>query len=252
MRSLVSQPFTMRLRQLIGCALTVACCASCAVSSAKLQQYEQQLALGKAYLDTKDIQNARIAFTQAQDILADDARTYHALALLAQYSGQMDKADNLYTKALEKDIDFAAAHNNYGVLLFNQKKNNAAIVHFRLAAENPEYNNNYVAWINLSRAAFDLEKFKLAADALQQAVKIRDDVAEYRLQMAQLYFKIGEPLFANLAFQKYLALLDSKGKEPTVVDLNLGMGIAKQRFDQPTFDYYMLLKKRIQATLPAQ
>ena len=81
-----------------------------------------RVAAGLQYLQMGDPSEARRHFSRALSIDDNSAAAHNAMALLYNYERDAEKEEYHYRKALSADRDYAPALNNYGTLLYTQRR----------------------------------------------------------------------------------------------------------------------------------
>jgi len=96
------------------------------------------------------------------------------IALFAEQKNE--EAISHYKMAIKLNPDYALAHNNLGAVLFAKQKNEEAISHYKMAIKlNPDYAE---AHNNLGAALFNAKMTEEAIDYFKEAIKLNPDFAD--------------------------------------------------------------------------
>lgn len=159
--------------------------------------------LGVEYMQQGDTKSAREKLERAvaQDSSYPDAQA--ALALLYAQTGENDKADRHYQRALDLDPENASLLNNYGVFLCERKQVQRAEGYFRRAAENPRYPTPEVAYTNAGVCMRHVPDMARAETYFRQALQRNPQFPDALGQMALMSVDQGNYLNARGFLQRY-------------------------------------------------
>lgn len=181
------------MRWLVALCLVVTLTGCVSTSSQGKAQQSQVLdnhtQLALAYIGTGDRESARYHLSVAAGVDRRDPAVLHGYALLYQLEGELDVAENHYSRALATDRRFSQARLNYGVFLYGQERYQEAYRHFMTVADDLEYERRAVAFSHLGLTALKLERKAEAATAFQRATQLDPTVARPYLELAQLEFE---------------------------------------------------------------
>jgi len=197
------------------CAALLAGCVNVSgpfsVSGATTADYREaaagdQLALAMAYYEAGDLDAARRQLDIAGQQLAGQPRWRHAAALIAAAEGRPETAEKHFRRALRRDGDNAAIHNNFGVLLHRLGRDGEAGEQFHLALADPAYPGRAWAWENLGRSLLRRQQFAEAARAFAGALEINRESPVAALELSLLHHRAGEAAAARRVFGEYLRI----------------------------------------------
>ena len=117
------------LRQLVLILVATVAVAGCTTTTTgggpaadPKEAVRTRVAAGLQYLQMGDPSEARRHFSRALSIDDDSAAAHNAMALLYNYERDAEKEEYHYRKALSADRNYAPALNNYGTLLYTQRR----------------------------------------------------------------------------------------------------------------------------------
>ncbi len=124
--------------------------------------------LGLDALYKNQLPKAFEEFMLAEEIDPKQSDVLDALGYAWRLRGNLDKSESYYKRALRAGAG-SATHNNYGSLLLQMKKYEAAKKQLKKALEDPRYRNQFMAFINLGDAYLGLNQFDEAIRTYQKA-----------------------------------------------------------------------------------
>lgn len=158
---------------------------------------------GIRYLQAEQPQRARSHLSRALELESRSAEAHNAMALLYKYELDRKREEYHYRRALRANGDFAAAHNNYGVLLVQQGRYKEALGHFQAAADNPSYEGRGLAYENIGRVRAELGEREKAKDAFNKALRLAPQSIGPLLEQATLYYEEGNLKVADQYYSSY-------------------------------------------------
>jgi type IV pilus assembly protein PilF len=188
---------------LAGCVST-----STAPDSSKVslkQASQDNVALGVAYLQQgrRDLAMQKLQLALSQD--SDNANAYSALGLLYNSTGDLQRADENYRKALSKAPDDPQIQNNYAVFLCQQGKPKESEKYFLEAAQNPLYPTPEAAYANAGVCADRIPDEGAAEQYFRKALAINPHYPLALYQMARLSYEQKRYLDALTFIQRFSA-----------------------------------------------
>ena len=143
------------------------------------------------------------AFGQALSLRPDFYAAHFNLANLLRDDKQLEKAEHHYKQAIRLKPDFVRGYTNLGNVLRRLKKYNAALkAHKKAKSLNPQDANIYY---NLGRAMIDAKKYDEALIELKQAIKLRENFVDARLEIAHLPLILKNPKKAESLYDEIIA-----------------------------------------------
>jgi type IV pilus assembly protein PilF len=158
-----------------------------APDKAKSLELHVQMALG--YIEKGNRESARHHLTKAFEINRDSAVATNAMGMLFILEGEPALAEEQFKLALKRDKNLTAAHNDYGIFLFNQKRYQDAFTHFELAAADLAYINRSQVLTNVGRTALKLGNEVRAKAAFEHACILDKRNAEAFIELADINFQ---------------------------------------------------------------
>lgn len=148
--------------------------------------------LGLGYLRRGERQRARANLLKALENDKRSADAHNALALLLQMEGENDLAEKHFEKAVNYEPGLTNVRYNYAAFLFRQKRLADAEEQFLIAAEDINYTRRGQVFYNLGLVAKQLGKAEEAQQALEKAVKLSPKLSGPFLDLAEVYFEMGD------------------------------------------------------------
>ncbi len=165
-------------------------------ASTQLKQGHVHYEMGVDALRKGNIPIAFRELLKAQAFQPDDAETTAALALAWRYRGNLKQSRLLYQQALAHQAT-PAMHNNYGSLLMQMGALQEAEKQFRLALDDPRYNHQDLAFINLGDLLASQGKYDQAITTYRQASLINPKQSISRLREAKAFADSGRTPYAE-------------------------------------------------------
>lgn len=153
---------------------------------AQPQSFNGQKLLAKMYLKLRNTTAAAASLEQALGLNPDDIPTNRSLAKLYARLRQHDNAKTVYTRLLALDSSNAReyytelAHLHLGVMNFNAAKEAAK----QVLAHSPHQPEGYQI---LAEVALTTGDYLSAIESLKQAVRLRPQAIEIRVELAEVY-----------------------------------------------------------------
>ncbi|MDA8176345.1 MULTISPECIES: type IV pilus biogenesis/stability protein PilW [Acidithiobacillus] len=161
--------------------------------------------LGTAYLQDghprQAIRELQMA-NQADDSYAD---AYNVMGLAYEQLGQKTLARQAFEQALSLDAKNPEYRNNYGAFLVNTGDYQQAIVQLKQATADPLYSTPQFAWTNLAQAYAGLKDPVAARNALNRALYLLPNYPPALQILAEMDFKEGNVQAAYGHLQVVLA-----------------------------------------------
>jgi len=180
--------------------------------------------LGAAYLRDG---HPRQAIRELQLAIAASSRyadAYNVMGLAYEQLQQRDLARNAFSRALSLDAKNPEYLNNYGAFLINSRNYGGAVIELKRATSDPLYSTPQFAWTNLAQAYAGLKDLSAARDALNRALYLVPNYPPALVMLAELDYKDGK---ADAAFAHLQVVL---AQEPDNADALLLAGrIAAQQ-----------------------
>lgn len=192
--------------------------------------------LGMAYLQQGDVQRAKSKLLLAHAQAPTWAPANDALAYYFETTGDMQKAQHYYVKAVDINPKAGAPQNNYGTFLCRTGHYQQAEQHFIIATQDTNYINTAAAYENAGLCALKIPDTAKATGYFQQAIKQDPRRATSFLELAQLDFKQNNIAQAQQDFNQYLQLTPNLDAEA----LWLGIRLARAMHNSALASSYIL------------
>lgn len=239
---LINKANSFKLLVLAITLVASACASKTITTDNEERSFTAYIELASSYLQQGNTASAEDSLTKASEIDEEDPRLLQGYALLYQFRNQTEDAEEMYLAALKKDPSFSRARNNYGVFLSKINRNAEALVEINRAAKDPNYSLRSVAYENMAQIALKINNLTLAAESMQNASSLAPTNTTYFLRTAHLLYLNKDYDKGQEYFDRFLAMNDSEGIEPTSEALRVGYALASARNDKPTKEY---IKQRI-------
>lgn len=164
-----------------------------------------RIGAGMESLKANDAERARRHISRALELNPSSAEANNAMALYYRFEGDEKREEEQYRKALRLDSKFSQARNNYAVLLYRQGRYEKAIEQLKTAAEDTNYDQRPVAFLNLGRSYAKIADYDKAVAALQRSLRLDSQQAEPLLELADVYRIQGNYADAHSYLNAYLS-----------------------------------------------
>ena len=125
--------------------------------------------LALAYLVQHDAEKGKAKLLLAQKQAPDDPAVWYISGYFLEQTGDHTAANQSYLTAIALAPHLGAAQNNYGTFLCRRGQYSAAITHFLLATQDPNYLNTTHAYENAGQCALKIPNQSLANKYFQLA-----------------------------------------------------------------------------------
>ncbi|HAD64465.1 MAG TPA: type IV pilus biogenesis/stability protein PilW, partial [Alcanivorax sp.] len=136
-----------------------------------------------------------------------------------------------YRKALSADRNYAPALNNYGTLLYTQRRYEEALEKFKRAANDPNYEGRASAFSNMGQSYAALDRPGDAKDAFIRALRLNGRSTHATLQLAKLYHEEGRHQMGWDYYKQYERRIGRQSAEGlwTGIQLAAALGLQDQQ-----------------------
>jgi len=139
-------------------------------------------------------------FMLAEEIDPKQPDVLDALGYAWRLRGDLEKSESYYKRALRAGAG-SATHNNYGSLLLQMKKFEAAKKQLKKALEDPRYRNQFMAFINLGDAYLGLKQFDEAIRTYQKAGTFSIKQTLSRIKEAEAHVAYNQINYAKALYE---------------------------------------------------
>lgn len=160
--------------------------------------------LSLAYLDTNDMAGARRHANNALNIDSRNSDAYMILGMISQREGDLDLADENFTRSINLDRDNSRSRNNYAAMLFSQERYRESYEQLERVANDTGYEGRAIAFEGLGRSALRLNRTEDAQNAFLRALQLNSNLYIAALELAVSYYEQQEYALARQFYQNYL------------------------------------------------
>lgn len=147
------------------------------------------------YQKSEAAKTALAEFNKGLEIYDKDERIYYNMGVIYYNINEIEKAKEVYQKALRLKPDYPEALNNLGVIFFNNKEYTTAQIYFKKATE---INKNYAdAFANLGACFHNSGDAKSAIPFYKKAIELNPANVSVMRNLSMAYSNIGDTLNAN-------------------------------------------------------
>lgn len=133
---------------------------------------ERRVELARQYIGRGDWENAKRNLELANNIDSDNPSVHEAFGLVYQSTGEYDRAEESFKRALRVDPQFSRARNNYAAFLFFLGRYEEAESQFAIVVEDSLYSGRPMAYINLGMSRLNLQDSVGAEDAFTRVLRM--------------------------------------------------------------------------------
>lgn len=174
--------------------------------------------LGVDYMRKDQMDLALVKLKRAVDQDPEYALAHSSLAFAYAKSGEAEKAEREYRKAISLESDNATIRNNFGVFLCGQGNQAEARRMFMDAARDKSYSTPEAAWTNAGVCSRQNKDLETAENDFREALKINAEFPDALSQMADIAYQRKDYLRARGFLQRYSTVA---GDTPAVLWIGL-------------------------------
>ena len=175
---------------------------------AATESFEQQKQLAKMYLKLGNITYSLEVLLKAKALKPNDVPINRWLAEIYAQQGRRDEANALYTHLIE--VDSANAREYYGNIAQSHLKvmdfDAATAAAKQAIAHSPRNPEGYQMWAKIAK---QVGNYETAIDSLKDAIRLRPEAIEIRVELAEIYKFSGNPRQAIEQYWRCWDLSDS-------------------------------------------
>lgn len=171
----------------------------------KRKAIASRLQVGIEALKARDPERARRHITRALEIDDTSAEAHNAMALYYQYEGDDKREEEHYRKAIRYNSSYSQARNNYAALLYRLGRYKDAIEHLEKAADDTNYDQRQLVFLNLGRCYMKAGELEKAVSALQRSLRLDTTQADTFLELADALFVQGKVKDAAFYYAGYIS-----------------------------------------------
>ncbi|MBL4865514.1 MAG: type IV pilus biogenesis/stability protein PilW [Pseudomonadales bacterium] len=192
------------------------------------------------YLKNGDVESAHRHLQTALGADRKSPEAHNALALLFQYEGDADLAEKHFKLALKYSDDTARILNNYGSLLFSQRRYEESLKYLEQAALDTQYERRYLVYDNIGRCALQLKDLSKAEMAFRKALRLKAKSLRPLIELAQISFEKQDYNLTSNYLTQYNKLTRGSARS-----LWLGIRLERIQGDQNALASYVLALKNL-------
>lgn len=233
---------------LILVSMQLAACAQQGGSSSSTPPEAVQKAytdLAIEYLQSDDVENAKLSLKRSLDKGDAYAPTHNALGLVFKAENDMELAEIHFQRAIQLDPMNALYFNNFGAFLYAAERYPEACMQFARATEDPFYPARAHAFENMGRCYMQLKRFDVAEHALRRSLDLQQDRPQALLYLAEVLLKRDKVSEAGFVYDRYRARVEEPNIEQSPKSLWLGIQIAEADNNPVRAATYALLLKNM-------
>tara|TARA_R110001592_G_scaffold6853_1_gene37797 strand:- start:12697 stop:13554 length:858 start_codon:yes stop_codon:yes gene_type:complete len=187
---------------------------------------ERYVQLGLEYIKRDDLHRARKHLSRALEINPVDASANASMGLIYHQEGENEKAEGLFKKAIESDMNYTPGRTYYGAYLFSQQRYKEALQQFQLAAKDTRYEGRAQVFSNIALCQIKLGSNSLGIEAYQKALQL-DRINGVALSgLTELYIQDGEYEKSQHYYNRLVRLIRENGMRHTSQSLWQGIRIS--------------------------
>jgi type IV pilus assembly protein PilF len=179
------------LTMLVGCSATTET-NSLQAKNSNQRVAEINVQLGVGYLQQNDMPRAKQKLLTALNRAPNWPPVLEAMAYFYQVTGDTERAEEYYTKALKIAPKAGSTLNNYGAFLCKQGNYRKSLAYFELALQDEKYLKTAEVYENAGLCAAKLPDYKLAMRYLQKSLQQNPSRIQPLLDQADIAYKQGQ------------------------------------------------------------
>lgn len=246
------RPQFARLRGLLLCALLLMGLAACVTTekgglSANADEdraLELTLQLARDYMREGKWDAAKRHLKAAMEMDDSNAEVHEGMALVFQNTGELDRVDEHYRKAVSIDPSDSRIRFNYAGFLYSQEQYKEAIKQLDVVVKDTFYPQRASAYLSLGRCHLRLQNYAEAEAALKRGYPMNRGNPAFLLELADVNFLLGEYPKA----QQYYDGFRKQVKKQSPRSLWLGIRLAEKFDNRDAFSSYSLALKNLYPT----
>lgn len=196
--------------------------------------------MAMVYIQNRDMTQADRTLHRASEINDDDASLHNAWGLFFMVEQDEEKAEEHFQRAISEDPEFSAARNNYGTMLYRQKRYEEAVEQLTVVAKHYRYEMRHQSFETLGQCHLALGQRAEAEKAFVKALQLNPRMPGSLLGMAETHFEKGDFAAAN----HYLGQYEALGRR-TPEQLWLGIRLQRHLGDKDRLASYELSLRKL-------
>jgi len=207
---------------------------------------KRRVELARQYIGRGDWENAKRNLEIADDLAPDAPEVHEAFGLVYQSTGEYDRAETSFKRALYLDPKFSRARNNYAAFLFFLNRYAEAEREFAIVTEDTLYSARPMAYINLGMSRLNLADKAGAEAAFERALRMDRRNPTALLELGYLRFDAGD----LPAAERYYGVYRTVVRQQQPRGLILGIELASATGDKNAASSYELALRNMYPNSP--
>ncbi|MCY4178006.1 MAG: type IV pilus biogenesis/stability protein PilW [Endozoicomonadaceae bacterium] len=133
------------------------------------------------------------------------SNAYGLLGVIYQQQGEFALAEKNFEKALRLNPSSSEIRNNYGAMLYTNKRFKEAARQFHLASQNAYYKNRDRVFENLGKTYLRMEKMQKAVDYYKHALRLNSERSDVKLSLVKIFLQQKNLSEAERYYNDFLA-----------------------------------------------
>lgn len=197
---------------------------------------EERVSLARQYIGKGNWDDAKRNLQIAKDIDAGNPEVYEAFALVYQYTGEYELAEESFKKAIRLDKNYSRCRNNYAAFLFSQERYEEAVEQLEYVVQDTLYDGRPNAFVNLGLSRLKLFDTQGAEEALVRALSMDRTNPIALLELARIRYEAQDYASAN----QFYATYRNVQRQQSAAGLLLGIQLAQANGDADAEASYAL------------
>ncbi len=205
--------YVFKLFLLLCVALAVACAGGQKPAEEK-KKVDFHYKMAAAYFESREIPLALKELTTVLELEPDHRDGHYLMGFIYQGRRDYPKAINHYRSALETDPKYHFARNNLGTVYLTMERWDEASEQFGLLLEEPLYPTPELAHNNLGWALYQQRKYQRALEHFKMATFLKPQMCLAHNNVGLTFLEIGNEQEAMNAFGEAVRLCPRQYAEP--------------------------------------
>lgn len=207
----------------------------------KTKALEYTLQLARTYIRDRNWEAAKRHLKNALEMDSRNAEVYEALGMVFQNTGEIERAEEHYLKAIQLNGKLSRVRNNYGAYLYQQKRYQDAAKQLELVVADTLYERRAFAYMNLARCYVQLKQLDKAADAYKRSYLMNRRNVVVTLELAEVYYELKNYPESQRLYDAFRGQI----KQQPARALWLGLRLADQFNNTDALSSYSLALKNL-------
>ncbi len=173
--------------------------------------YNVRLSMG--YLQQGNVEWAQRKILIALEQAPDWGPALGGMALFLAATGEPERAESYYKKAIAADPDSGDLQNNYGIFLCQQGRYQQGVARFLTAIDKPQYLNQAGAYENAGLCTLKMADTSNAERYFRKALEKNPQQATSLYELSKLYYAAQDYVKAERYLQYYRRINDDNSVE---------------------------------------